>query len=137
MVMAAGLVGVDLCGLGLLAIKSTRETSLRCGVAKFEVRKGTLTAQTLVVYTYPVLILGDGAIHLDSEALDLALRGHPKSLRLFRLRSTVLVRATLAHPSIDIEAGKSVLVLIDPGRVRDADCAALLAAANSGKARTR
>jgi uncharacterized protein involved in outer membrane biogenesis len=133
----AELAGVDLRGLGLLASKSTQETAVRCGVARFEAREGTLTAQTLVVDTDPVLITGEGAIHLDSEALDLALRGHPKSVRLFRLRSDVLVRGTLAHPSINFQASKSVLVLIDPGRAKDADCTALLAAANLRDPRTR
>jgi uncharacterized protein involved in outer membrane biogenesis len=133
----AELTGVDLRGLGLLVSKSTQETPVRCGVARFEAREGTLTAQTLVVDTDPVLITGEGVIHLDSEALDLALRGHPKSVRLFRLRSTVSVRGTLAHPSANILEGKSVLVLIDPGRAKDADCTALLAAANLRDPRTR
>jgi len=125
----AELTGVDLRGLGLLVTKSTQETAVRCGVAKFEAREGILTARTLVMDTDPVLITGEGMIHLGSETLDLALRGHPKGVRFFRLRSTVLVRGTLAHSSFNIEAGKSVLVLIDPGRAKDADCAALLAAA--------
>ena len=133
----AELTGVDLRGLGLLLSNSTQETRVRCGVARFEAREGILTAQTLVVDTDPVLITGEGVIHLDSEALDLALRGHPKSVRLFRLRSTVSVRGTLAHPSANILEGKSVLVLIDPGRAKDADCTALLAAANLRDPRTR
>jgi uncharacterized protein involved in outer membrane biogenesis len=133
----AELTGVDLRGLGLLVSKSTQETPVRCAVARFEAREGTLTAQTLVVDTDPVLITGEGVIHLDSEALDLALRGHPKSVRLFRLRSTVSVRGTLAHPSANILEGKAVLVLIDPGRAKDADCTALLAAANLRDPRTR
>ena len=125
----AELTGVDLRGLGLLISKSTQEVAIRCAVARFEAHEGTLTAQTLVVDTDPVLITGEGVIHLDSEGLDLALRGHPKSLRLFRLRSTVSVQGTLAHPSVNILGGKSVLVPIDPGRAKDADCTALLAAA--------
>jgi len=133
----AELTGADLRGLGLLVSKSTQQTAIRCGVAKFEAREGTLTAQTLVVDTDPVLITGEGVIHLDSEALDLALRGHPKSVRLLRFRSTVLVRGTLAQPSVNILGGKSVLVLIDPGHAKDADCAALLAAANLRDPRTR
>jgi len=133
----AELAGVDLRGLGLMVSKSTQETAVRCAVARFEARAGTLTAQTLVVDTDPVLITGEGVIHLDSEALDLTLRGHPKSVRLLRLRSAVMVRGTLAHPSVDIQAGKSVLVLIDPGRTKDADCAALLAAATLRDPRAR
>jgi len=133
----AELTGADLRGLGLLVSQSAQKTVIRCGVAKFEAHEGTLTAQALVVDTNPVLITGEGVIHLDSEALDLALRGHPKSLRLLRMRSTVLVRGTLAQPSVNILGGKSVLVLIDPGRAKDADCTALLAAANLRDPRSR
>jgi uncharacterized protein involved in outer membrane biogenesis len=143
----AELAGLDLRGLGLFVTKKTQETAVRCGVASFQAHEGTLTAQSLVVDTDPVLITGDGRIHLDSEALDLVLHGHPKSLRLLRLRSPLLVRGTLSHPSIEVQARNSlaqaaaavglgivltplasVLAFVDPGLAKDADCASLLAA---------
>ena len=145
----AELSGLDLRGLGLLLAKNKEETAVRCGVASFQAHDGNLTAQTLVLDTDPVLITGSGAIHLDSEALDLSFRGRPKSLRL-RLRSSVSVRGTLKHPSIGMEAHNpavqagaavalgivltplaAVLALVDPGLAKDADCAALLAAAKT------
>ncbi len=140
----AELTGIDLRGLGLLITKSKQEANVRCGVASFKAHDGTLTAQSLVLDTDPVLIIGNGQIHLDTETIDMAVRGHPKSLRLFRLRSPVLVRGTLSHPSIDIQARNSAaqtteaaldLVLsplaealgfVDSGLAKDADCAALL-----------
>ena len=150
----AELTGIDLRGLGLLMSKNARETGVRCGVASFQAQQGTLTVQSLIVDTDPVLITGEGAVHLDSEALDLAFRGHPKSLRLLRIRSPVLLRGTLAHPAIDIQARHSiaqaaeavalgvaltplaaVLALVDPGLAKDADCAALLATADTNDAR--
>jgi hypothetical protein len=87
------------------------------------VREGTLTAKQLVADTEPVLITGEGQIHLDTEALDLAISGHPKSVRLFRFRAPVLIRGTLAHPSLDVQAHK--LTLVDPGNAKDADCDAI------------
>jgi uncharacterized protein involved in outer membrane biogenesis len=123
----AELTGVDLRGLGLWASKNKQDVPLRCAFADFKAQDGTLTAQTLVLDTAPVLITGDGQIHLDSEALDLVVRGHPKSVRLLRLRAPVMLRGTLAHPSVDIKGSKSVLVLVDPGTAKDADCSALLA----------
>jgi uncharacterized protein involved in outer membrane biogenesis len=144
----AELSGIDLGGLGRLIAGNKQEAAIRCGVASFQARGGTLTAQTLVVDTDPILITGEGAIHFDSEALDLAFRGHPKKPVLLRLRSPVLVRGTLSHPSIDIKAANSVaqaaeaialgvvltplaavLAFVDPGLAKDADCAALSAAA--------
>ncbi len=64
---------------------------------------------------------------MDSEALDLAIRGNPKSLRLLRLRTPVLVQGTLAHPSIHIPLKHSHMMFADRGRAEDVDCTALLA----------
>ncbi|HEY2679419.1 MAG TPA: AsmA family protein [Steroidobacteraceae bacterium] len=128
----AELTGIDWRGLGLLLSHNKVQIPLRCAIADFKADAGTLTAQSLIADTEPVLISGEGRIHLDSEALDLTIRGHPKSLRLFRLRAPVLLRGTLGHPSIAIQESKSALVIVDPGRAKDANCAALLAEENSG-----
>jgi uncharacterized protein involved in outer membrane biogenesis len=146
----AELAGIDLRGLGLLLTRNREETAVRCGVASFQAQDGTLSVQSLVLDTDPVLITGSGTIHLDTESLDLALHGRPKRPRLLRLRAPVLVRGTLKHPSIGIEARTSVaqagaavalgvlltplaavLAFVDPGLAKDADCAALLAQAKT------
>ena len=123
----AELTGIDLRGLGLLLTKNKREVALRCAFASFKAQGGTLTVQSLVADTEPVLITGEGQVHLDSEALDLQIRGQPKSLRFFRLRAPVLLQGTLAHPSVSVQRRKSVLLVVDPGKAKDADCAAVLA----------
>jgi uncharacterized protein involved in outer membrane biogenesis len=146
----AELTGIDLRGVGLLFAKNTQQTAVHCGVASFRAHDGALDAQSLVIDTDSVLITGEGTIHLDTEELDLALHGHPKGLRLVRLRSPVLVRGTLSHPSAGIRVRDSaaqaaeaialgvaltplasVLAFVDPGLAKDADCAALLAAAHT------
>jgi hypothetical protein len=152
----AELTGIDVTrSLGLMLRKDRKETAVRCAVASFQVHDGTVITQTLVIDTEPVLITGKGEIHLDSEALDLAIRGRPKSWRLVRVRSPVMIRGTLAHPSIGIDARNSlaqageatalgilltplaaILAFVDPGLAKDADCAALLAEAKSDGART-
>jgi uncharacterized protein involved in outer membrane biogenesis len=123
----AEMTGIDLRGLGLLLTKNKKETAVRCAAAKFTARDGILTAEELIIDTEGVLITGDGQVHFDSEAVDLSLSGHPKSLRLFELHSPVLLRGTLAHPKVDLEPHHSSLSIIAPGRGKDADCAALLA----------
>ena len=146
----AELTGINLRGLGLLLTKNTQETAVRCAVASFKAHKGVLTAQNLMVDTTPILITGDGSINLESEALDLVFQGHPKGLRLLRLRSPVIVRGTLAQPVIGIRARNSiaqvaeavalsviltplaaVLAFVDPGLAKDADCASLFTAADA------
>jgi uncharacterized protein involved in outer membrane biogenesis len=142
----ADLVGLDLRAIGLTMSKHGPDTPVRCGVASFQAHDGALAAQTLVLDAEQVLIVGEGNIHMDSEAIDLNLSGHPKRLG-FRVRSPVLVRGTLSHPSLAIQprdAGAQVaaavalgvlltplasaLAFVDPGLSKDADCGALMTA---------
>jgi uncharacterized protein involved in outer membrane biogenesis len=122
----AELTGIDLRGLGLLLAKDKKEVPVRCGIANFQVHDGTLTAKNLVLDTAPVLIAGEGFIRLESETLDLILRGYPKQVRFFQLRSPIVIAGTLKSPSIGIQAHDSKLVLMDPGKAKDADCESLL-----------
>jgi AsmA family protein len=144
----AELLGLDLRGLGLLASKNTDETRVRCAVASFQAHGGVFTAQNLLIDTDAVQITGDGLARLDSESLDFKFRGHPKGVRLVRLRSPVLLGGTLSRPSIRIEPGHlaaqaieavaagvvltplaAILAFVDPGLTKDADCGALIATA--------
>ncbi|HEY6621247.1 MAG TPA: AsmA family protein [Steroidobacteraceae bacterium] len=122
----AELTGIDLRGLGLLLTKDKREVPVRCGIANFQAHDGTLTAKNLVLDTAPVLIAGEGFVHLETETLDLILRGYPKHVRFFQLRSPIVIRGTLKSPSVGIQAHDSKMVLIDPGKAKDADCESLL-----------
>jgi AsmA family protein len=140
----ADLAGLDLRAIGPLFANHAPQTPVRCGVASFRAHEGILTAQTLILDTDPVLIIGEGNIHMDSEALDLTLRGHPKRPG-FRLKSPVLVHGTLSHPSFAIQPRDavaqtaaavalgalltplaSILAFVDPGLSKDADCGALM-----------
>jgi len=122
----AELTGIDLRGLGLLLTKNKQEVPVRCGIASFQAHDGTLTAGNLVLDTEPVLIAGEGVAHLDTETLDFVLRGYPKSMRFFQLRTPILIGGTLAHPSVGIQAHDSKMVLIDRGKAQDTDCESLL-----------
>jgi AsmA family protein len=131
----AELAGMDLRGLGLLMSKDKHEEALRCAVAVFKDQDGTLSAQEFVADTESVLIKGSGQIQFDTESLDLSLKGEPKSLRLFHWRSPILIKGTLSHPSIDVHAQK--LEIVDTGKAKDADCGALIAAADAAAAGSR
>jgi uncharacterized protein involved in outer membrane biogenesis len=140
----AELTGINVTrGLGLLLSKNETKTSIRCGVVDFQAQKGELTAKSFFIDTTDVLITGRGGINLDTEALDLALQGDPKKLRLTRLRTPITVKGTLKHPAVGIDAGKlagqgavatalgtlltpvaAVIAFIDPGRAKNKDCAA-------------
>jgi hypothetical protein len=147
----AELAGFDLRGLGLMAAGSKDDTGIRCGVASFDVKDGTLTAQRLLVDTDPVLITGEGTINMDSEALDLRLIGRPKHPRL-RVRAPLLVHGTIKNPTFSTDARKpmaqagagialgvlltpvaAMLAFVDPGLAKDSDCGALLAEVQKGE----
>jgi uncharacterized protein involved in outer membrane biogenesis len=137
------LSGLDLGAIKLLFEHPAQETNMKCAVSAFEAHGGVLTGQTLLVDTDPMLITGKGTIQLDSEAIDLSLQGHAKHPQL-RVRSAVLVRGVLTHPTVGIQPGAaaaqtaaavalgvlltplaSILAFVDPGLAKDADCAAL------------
>ncbi|HEX3603437.1 MAG TPA: AsmA family protein [Steroidobacteraceae bacterium] len=122
----AELTGIDLRGLGLLLTKNKKEVPVRCGIASFQGRDGTLTAKSLLLDTAPVLIAGEGSVHMDTETLDLLVRGYPKRVRFLQVHAPIAIHGTLKAPSIGIQAHDSKLVLVDPGKAKDADCGALL-----------
>jgi hypothetical protein len=128
----AEVIGMDLRGFGLALSKDKRETAIRCAVGIFKDHDGTLTVQDFIADTEPVLITGTGQIQFRTESLDLALRGEPKSVRLFHWRSPVLIKGTLLHPSIEVHPQK--LQIIDSGTAKDAECASLIASADSAAA---
>jgi uncharacterized protein involved in outer membrane biogenesis len=124
----AELTGINLRGLRLFLTKNPQQAMIRCGVARFQAQDGTLTANTMIIDTDAMNIEGQGSIQLDSEALDLEIRGRPKGLRFLELQTPVLVRGTLAKPSLSIQPRGSALKLIDPGVAKDADCGSLIEA---------
>jgi uncharacterized protein involved in outer membrane biogenesis len=146
----AELTGINVTrGLGLLLKKDETKTSVRCGVVDFQAQKGEMTAKTMFIDTTDVLITGRGDIDLNSEALNIALQGNPKKLRLTRVRAPITVKGTLAHPAVGIDAGKlaeqgavasalgtlltpiaAVIAFIDPGRAKNKDCAASMSDAS-------
>jgi uncharacterized protein involved in outer membrane biogenesis len=130
----AELAGIDLRGLGLMLTQNKNDTAIRCGVASFRAHDGTLTSDSLVLDTDPVLITGEGTIQLDTQALDLQLKGHPKELRILRLSAPVAVQGTFTHPTFHLEGHKK-LQLVDPGHAKDADCGSLLAEAKADATR--
>jgi uncharacterized protein involved in outer membrane biogenesis len=120
------LSGMDLRGWGLTLAGSQQQTEIRCGAATINAHDGTLSTDDLLIETEAVRVTGEGTAQLDTEALHLALRGHPKETRYLRLKAPVLIGGTLLHPHFGLEHPKS-LQLIDHGSTSVVDCQALLA----------
>ncbi|MGH8241230.1 MAG: AsmA family protein, partial [Steroidobacteraceae bacterium] len=147
----AELTGINVArGLGLLVTKDQEKTNVRCGVADITAKDGQLQMQNLVFDTDNLLITGKGDVSLSTEEFDVSIRGQPKKLRFFRVRSPIAIRGPLRKPSVGIEGEKAVVqsgvaaalgalvaplaavvAFVDPGLAKDANCSALLAEAKS------
>lgn len=85
----------------LLTFSGSGDSSnLNCMVIRFDFANGLATSKGLVVDTNGATIVGDGDIHLDSEKLDMRFDPSAKETNLVNLAIPVLVRGTLASPSV-------------------------------------
>lgn len=143
----AELTGINVArGLGLLLSGDDERVEIRCGLADFAVKEGTMRARKVIFDTDDVLVKGSGEIRLGPEELDLSIKGQPKKLRLLRLRTPVKVNGHLRRPTFGIDAGKTakqgavaaalgaavaplaaIVAFVDPGLAKDAKCSQLLA----------
>jgi hypothetical protein len=142
----AELTGIDVArGVGLLLKGNDQSTQIRCGVAQFDIKDGTMHAQNVVFDTTNVKITGKGDVKLGPEDLDLEIKGEPKKLRLGRLRTPIQIEGRIMKPKIGLDTGKTlkqgaiataigavvaplaaVIAFVDPGLEKDENCAALL-----------
>jgi uncharacterized protein involved in outer membrane biogenesis len=142
----AELAGINIAnGLGLLLTKDRSRSTVRCGIAVVDIHEGNADVKQLVFDTESVVVKGAGHIDLGPEKVDLDIKGHPKKLRLVRLRTPITVNGTLRKPTIGIDPGEATkqagiaaalgsllapltaLAFIDPGLAKDENCAALVA----------
>lgn len=147
----AELMGVNVVkGLGLLMKKDTSTTPIHCAVASFQTTDGVMRADNIILDTGPVLVKGRGTVNLDSERMDIRVRGHNKKFRVVRALVPVKAEGPLMAPKLGVEAGPliaqggiaaglgtllsplaAILPFVDPGLAKDANCGALLAAAGA------
>jgi uncharacterized protein involved in outer membrane biogenesis len=151
----ADILGLDLQRTAFQLITRNKEdTPVRCGVADFEARNGTLTAAQVVFDTDVVKVTGAGTIDLANEKLDLRLTGKPKKISFARLNAPITVTGSLEAPRLGLDLTKAapqaaaavvigvfaaplaaIIPFAFPNTSKNADCAALLGAA--AKAGTR
>jgi uncharacterized protein involved in outer membrane biogenesis len=139
-------VGLDGGEIVKFLVKGDHATRIRCGGALFDVKNGVGTTTSFVFDTEDTRIEGSGTIDLKDEMLDLHLKPHPKDKSILVLRSPVRMRGPFSNPGFTVQkkgllkrAGAAVLLgllnplaallpLIETGRGKDADCAAVLGA---------
>ena len=146
----AELMGIDATkGLLLLIEKNKQPTPIRCAVADFQAHDGVLTARRILMDTGVVLVSGDGDIDMRQEAVDLRLVGKPKKFRIIHLGAPITIKGSFVSPKVGVDVVKvapqallavavgvfaapvaAILPFVSTGLAKDADCTALVAAAN-------
>ncbi len=156
MVMAGGTIShllVELAGLDIaqglgIAIKGDEPIPIRCVVGDLKAQDGVFKVSSMVFDTTDTKIVGEGAINMDDEKLDLRLTPYPKDFSPLSVRTAISVQGTFKNPQafpdpadIGVEGvAKKVinailtpiaglLPPIDEGVGNDSDCSALIAEA--------
>jgi len=147
----AELLGINVASaLGLLLTNDKSQTDVRCAVANFSAKNGTMWLDQFVFDTDVVTASGEGTVDFKNERVDLAITGHPKKPQLVRVRAPITITGPLMRPVIGVQAGSAIvqgglaaglaavlsplaaiLPFVDPGLGKDADCGALLAQAKA------
>ncbi len=145
----AELLGIDATkGLFQLLTKDQHQTSVRCGIADFDIHSGVMQAQNVVFDTGVVRVNGSGVINLNDERIKLALKGKPKKFRLVRINAPIVIGGHLSAPTLGVDAGpaivqggiaaalNSILPFLSLDLAKNADCAAVISEAQAKGART-
>jgi len=136
--------GLHLWEIFELKVTGDKLIKLRCGVASFDVRKGTLHADALIFDTEVTTIIGTGSIDLAQEKFDLTLNQKTKNTSPLALRSPIYVRGSFAAPDVQVDKARvaarafgaialglinpllALIPLIDAGPGQDSDCGQLV-----------
>jgi len=137
-------VGLHLWEILELKVTGDKLVKLRCAVADFDVKEGTMRANALIFDTEVTTIVGTGSIDLGQEKLDLTLNQKTKNTSPVALRSPIYVRGSFAKPDVAVDKGRvaaralgalalgivnpllALIPLIDAGPGKDSDCGQLV-----------
>ena len=136
--------GLHLWEILQLKIAGDQLVNLRCAVADFNVKDGTMQTEALVFDTEITTIVGSGKIDLNKETLQLTLNQKTKNTSPLALRSPIYIRGSFAQPDVQVDKGRValrglgaialaainpllvLLPLVDPGPGKDRDCRQLV-----------
>ena len=141
------LAGIDVAE-ALPMLGSDNAVEIRCIIADFAAKDGTLTSRAFVIDTSDTLVDAEATIDLETEALNVRALAHPKDPSPFAGRTPITVGGTFADPSVGIDpsgliargaAAVALGVLLTPlaaiipflelGLGEDSDCGGLIAEA--------
>ena len=145
------LAALDLWHATRVKLQGDKPIDIRCAVADFDVKDGTMNTNAFVFDTSVVTIEGAGTINLKTEEMDLKLNPKPKQSSLASLNSPLHVRGTFSAPKPGPEWGRlaakgvgavvmgivnpvlAVLPLLKEGKGEDSNCGQLIAQATEAR----
>ena len=99
---------------------------IRCLVADFKVRHGTMTTQTLILDTGDTKLVGHGYVDLGSEwFVDITLLPSSKDLSLLAAQAPLHVHGSVKDLAIDVSTARvlfSLLTSIESGTTDNVTC---------------
>ncbi|MBC7621222.1 MAG: AsmA family protein [Candidatus Saccharibacteria bacterium] len=136
--------GLHLWEIFSLSVTGDQLVQLRCGVADFDVKQGSMQARALVLDTQVTTLLGTGSVNLKTETIDLILDPRTKTTSPLALHSPIYVQGSFAKPKVKIDTGRvlaraagalglglinpllALVPLVDAGPGKDSDCGQLV-----------
>lgn len=133
-------VGLHLWEILQIKVTGDKLVKLRCAVADFSVKAGTMSTDALIFDTEVTTIIGTGSIDLGEEKLDLTLNQKTKNTSPLALRSPIYIHGSFSDPVVEVDKTRiaarglgalalgfinpllALLPLIDPGPGKDSDC---------------
>ena len=144
------LSNLDIANSIMVLLGGDKQVPIRCMVANFKAVEGDFKVQDLVLDTPKVNITGEGNVNFADESLHLRLVSQSKGFSLASLRGPIAVTGPFKNPSVHPEMGKVVargglavvlgaltagigalLPLLEFGKDKDSNCAALMSQAKS------
>jgi uncharacterized protein involved in outer membrane biogenesis len=142
-------MGLNIGSIIVTKLFGDKPVQLNCLASDFDVVNGVMKTQLFVADTSDALVTVNGSVNLASEQMDLKLDPQSKGLRLFSLRSPILVRGTFHQPDVGVDkkvlafkaggalalgaiaAPAALIPLVNAGPGQDSDCGRLLAQARA------
>lgn len=136
--------GLHLWEIFTLSLTGDKLVQLRCAVADFGIRQGTMQVNALAVDTEVTTLLGSGHVDLANEQLDLAFNQRTKATSPLALRSPIYLKGSFKQPKVSVDKGRVALraagalalgainpllvlvPLVDAGPGKDSDCGRLV-----------
>ncbi len=144
------LANLDIANSLRLLLGGDKQTPIGCMVGNFKAVNGDFIAQDLVLDTPKVNVTGTGNINFIDESLHLRLVSRSKGFSLASLRGPVVITGTFKNSAVRPELGGvivrgglaaalgaatagigALLPLLDFGKNKDSNCAALISQAKS------